>query len=74
MCSGSYGAMPWGHFEYWEIFDIFRVSQMPHVACILVDGQDADERLKKSELQCAVRLMRQSIRMDKGVAYAVNPV
>jgi len=74
MCSGEYGGTPWGKWEYWEIFDIFRVAQQPHVACMLVDGQDADERLKKSELHCAVGLMRQSIRMDKVDAYAVNPV
>ena len=49
-------------------------SNQPHLARILIDESSAEEEIRHSELDCAIRLMKQSVKIDKGAQYFVHPV
>lgn len=46
----------------------------PHLACVLIDGAAADDRLRRSELTCAIEFMMRGMCLDTLDQFSVNPV
>lgn len=58
------------------MIDIFRIpdKSQPHIACVLVDSAAADDRLRRSELTCAIEFMMRGMVLDRLDQFFVNPV
>lgn len=60
----------------WRVVDVLCLKDHSnsHLACIMVDGAEANDQLRRSEVYCAVEFMMRSIYFDKRQRFAVNPV
>ncbi|MCJ1467785.1 hypothetical protein MMC07_006410 [Pseudocyphellaria aurata] len=62
--------------EEWGVIEILRIpaNYQSHLACVMIDGAAADDRLRRSELICAVQYIMRGILLDKLDEFLVNPV
>lgn len=62
--------------DKWRVIEIFQIlgSPQPHLACVLIDGAEADDRLRRSEVVCALEFMMRGIVLDRRNEFVVNPV
>jgi hypothetical protein len=52
-----------GDFEEWRVNSVFYtvVDSKPHLACPLIDGAIPDDRIRRAELLCILRLMKSAM-------------
>ena len=53
-----------GDFEEWRVNTVFYtvVDSNPHLACPLIDGAIPDDRIRRAELLCILRLMKSAMK------------
>lgn len=61
--------------EMWAVHQIFTPKlNLPHIACTLANGEEADDRILRSELICLLRLMQRRMRAKALLCHEIIPV
>lgn len=65
-----------GRDDGWSVIEILGPlgNSEPHLACVLIDGAEADDRIRRSEVVCALEFMMRGMLLDKRDEFFVNPV